>query len=349
MAISISVSCFVRLCIDLASDQFSFVTGIGQARWGLGTLPPPSAISSVSVSSISVSPTVQAGGQTLSGPGSTTLAEASQLPHGMFPVGGSHQAPASVAATGTCLSPGSEPFPARLVNKVQSGAFVEMKELLGDNIALLSELDNFHGSHHFACVPGSAKPRLREVSSLGSWLYCFMAYLALRCPDAETRERLVYARLIVMESLRHSGQGWLMYDRIFRQQAALDSGLRWNELHPAILASTLLTSSTSPVQGRAGRSGTFCSVCRGVDHRADQCALGYLHRPDSNNRGKWRDSVASHSLCISWNRGSCRFPSSCTFRHVCSECYQSHPAVQCPSKGNRGPIQGQQRVGAGNR
>ena len=38
--------------------------------------------------------------------------------------------------SGTCLSLGSDPCPHKLVEKVQSGIFVEMKELLGDNISL---------------------------------------------------------------------------------------------------------------------------------------------------------------------------------------------------------------------
>ena len=33
---------------------------------------------------------------------------------------------------------------------------------------------------------------------------------------------LAYARLLVREAQRHGGRGWLDYDRIFHQQAALD-------------------------------------------------------------------------------------------------------------------------------
>ena len=37
---------------------------------------------------------------------------------------------------------------------------------------------------------------------------------------------LAYARLMVREAQRHGGLGWLDYDRVFRQQAALDPSLR---------------------------------------------------------------------------------------------------------------------------
>ncbi len=144
---------------------------------------------------------------------------------------------------------------------------------------------------------------------------------------------LVYARLIIREAQRHGRQGWLDYDKVFRQQAALDPSMRWNVLQPAIYiyiqASTLFNPSVSTVA-----PGIFCSLCRGVDHTAATCALAYLQQPPSqaatcfaSNRPppypvRKRTSVATHSHCISWNRGKCMFPGTCTFRHVCSVCFQ---------------------------
>ena len=85
----------------------------------------------------------------------------------------------------------------------------------------------------------------------------------------------------------------------------------------------------------------FCSICREVDHTAASCALAYLQQPSSTvstqptRQGSKQQAVASHTLCISWNRGRCLFPKSCSFRHVCSSCFQQHPAVECPSKWKR--------------
>ena len=58
---------------------------------------------------------------------------------------------------GVCLSPGSEPVPQKLVDKVCSGAYVDMKELLGDNISLLSQLEFEH------CTDSPSSPRLHEA------------------------------------------------------------------------------------------------------------------------------------------------------------------------------------------
>ena len=44
------------------------------------------------------------------------------------------------AAPGFSLSPASKPFPRNLADKVRSGQFVEMRDLLTDNIALLQQV-----------------------------------------------------------------------------------------------------------------------------------------------------------------------------------------------------------------
>ena len=117
-------------------------------------------------------------------------------------------------------------------------------------------------------MPGILKPCLLDITTLPSWVYCFLAYTAIRSPDPATREMLAYARLVIRESQRHGGNGWLEYDRVFRQQAALDHTMRWNTLHPGIQAETLV--------GHAPTHRLFCTLCREPDHTADQCALAYL-------------------------------------------------------------------------
>jgi hypothetical protein len=175
-------------------------------------------------------------------------------------------------------------------------------------------------------LPGSLKPRLREVSSLPSWLYCFLAYVAILAPDQGTRDMLAYARLLIREAQRHGGVGWMDYDRVFRQQAAIDRSLQWNTLNPGIQSST--------ITGQAPRPNTFCTLCHEVDHTAASCALAYLEpsgppSPPTTQRSAKRRT--SYSICMSWNRGKCTYPGACTFRHVCSQCYQLHRACDCPS------------------
>ena len=235
---------------------------------------------------------------------------------------------------GLSLSPATSPFPQKLVDRARSGQFVDMRDLLTDNVSLIQQLDTFGGNHAIPSLPGMLRPRLREVTSLPSWIYCFLAYIAIRANDQGVRDMLAYARLMVWEAQRHGGSGWLDYDRVFRQQAALDPLLRWNTLHPGIQAATLV--------GRTAGSTLLCSICREPDHTAGQCALSYLQPPTgtSNAPGPsvWppgpraplrRQPESMMNICVSWNKGHCTFPGTCRFRHACATCQQPHMARDC--------------------
>ena len=159
-----------------------------------------------------------------------------------------------------------------------------------------------------------------------TWCYCFLGYMAMLTSDPTTRDQLAYARLLIREAQRHGGRGWLDYDRAFRQQIAADPTLRWNTLNPGLQASTIL--------GQRSSQGAFCTRCRGVDHNRSQCALSCLESEPATPI----IPLASHAptnrkalrVCNSWNSGTCIFPGSCAFRHVCSTCYNpNHKAKEC--------------------
>lgn len=98
---------------------------------------------------------------------------------GNYPVSG--PSPNHGPISGTELVP---PFPRKLVDRIRTGQYVEMRDLLTDNISLLQQMDTF--TSQYACIPalpGALKPRLRDVASLPSWMYCFLAYIAIRCTD----------------------------------------------------------------------------------------------------------------------------------------------------------------------
>ena len=257
--------------------------------------------------------------------------------------GGPLSQPTQVAqqSLGLSLSPAAAPFPHKLVTRVQAGEFVEMRDLLSDNMSLLQQLETLGGPSVAPGLPGALKPRLREVSTLPTWLYCFLAYVAIRTESQQVHDMLAYARLIIREAQRHGGVGWLDYDRVFRQQMALDPSLRWNTLDPGIQASTLV--------GRAPGQLAICSICREPDHGATQCALAYMEPPQGLNRLGEASKPASARpgrgdpkapVCASWNRGGCTFPGQCHYKHVCAVCRQPHMARDCSlisqySVGNR--------------
>lgn len=242
-------------------------------------------------------------------------------------------------AKGVSLSPATEPFSPKLVERIRSGQFVDMRELMTDNIALLHQMESFGTNQYpLPILPGSLRPRLREATSISSWMFAFLAYVAIRADNIAIRNMLAYARLILHESQRHGGNGWISYDKVFRQQAAIDETMAWNTIHPGIQATTLL--------GQAPGQGVCCTLCRESDHVTAGCALGYLQEAPAATVSNRTDAAVTSTgqrprqsvgrrpdpgdrVCKSWNKGECTYP-RCSYRHVCSTCNRRHMASDCP-------------------
>ena len=241
---------------------------------------------------------------------------------------------------GLILSPALDPVPQRLVQRIQSGQFVELRELLADNMAVRQRLDAAFGLLPLNLLP-SAGPRYREISSILQWVYCFNLYVGVRTSDPVARDMLTYSRLLMREAMRHNGNGWLQYDRTFRRQISIDPTLQWNTLQSALHASTIV--------GNGSGNGTFCSLCRECDHAARSCALSQLQQPTNQSvsspfiplppgpssfptsghtRPQPRPETARY-ICASWNSGACSYPGRCIYRHVCATCQLRHMAKDC--------------------
>ena len=122
--------------------------GLGAA---LGVLPPPNSLCSVPL--MTTPPAGIMDATAVSRPTPHTAVSWFNPPIPAVPTvqGAPATASAEVSSTSASLlpavslSPATEPFPRKLVEKIQAGQFVEMKELLSDNIALLQQLDVFQG------------------------------------------------------------------------------------------------------------------------------------------------------------------------------------------------------------
>ena len=150
------------------------------------------------------------------------------------------------------------------MEKILDGQFVDMAELLPDNIELL---------RREAAVPRSSsdsKVRLRQIASITAWAQCFATFVAIRAQAAPATvlALLAYMRLLIREAARHPGLGWLSYDSFFRQQAAADLSLRWDSLHSDLFAITVADAAVS-----SGRARPLCRLCLEPDHAALDCAL----------------------------------------------------------------------------
>ena len=116
-------------------------------------------------------------------------------------------------------------------------------------------------------------PHLRELDSPQAWVYCFLANAAIATSDLVTCNMLTYAQIFIREAHRHGGASWLEYDRVLRQQAALDPALQWQNLNASLFATTILSARGGP--------SLSCSLCQEADHQASQCALAYMQAPQT--------------------------------------------------------------------
>ena len=58
----------------------------------------------------------------------------------------------------------------------------------------------------------SSRSRLREVTHLLTWVYCYLSFMAVLSPEARVRDLVAYAQIIIQLARSHGGSGWLAYD-----------------------------------------------------------------------------------------------------------------------------------------
>ena len=241
------------------------------------------------------------------------------------------------------ISPSLPPIPAKVVERIKQGKFIDFKEFLSDNILLLQKLQELGpvGSVVPALQPVISGSRLREVTDPAAWASCFLLFMATRIDHQETRELAAYGSIVLQLASKHPG-GWRSYDRQFRQQKAAGATLPWAELNPSLMAATVL--------GQGSGVSRSCSLCLGCDHMKEDCALSALElakqgvvpqvqRPHLGRQARrpapYVPPMGSR-VCYRYNKGTC-FAARCRFEHFCSNCGKTgHPATSCPEPSRSG-------------
>ena len=282
-------------------------------------MPPPSAITSVALSGTSLSqPSPSMSQHSIMSSLATPSQTLSVCPLGQDQL---------VVDTPLVVSSALPPVPGKLVKNVQSGMFVDMKEILSDNVSLLQRLGEI-SSGQLPHNP-SLSVKLRVVPDILTWVYCFLEYISIQSQDKFTRDLVTYARVIVHLAQRHGGKGWLDYDKIFRLQTAANPSVSWGEINPSLMAATVLVASSG---------GTMCLLCHQSDHQTNECALQALEDHSQQPPGpvRYRQRLRPSPLddiCRRFNKGLCKAGGECKYRHTCSHCFKGvHPALLCPEK-----------------
>ena len=77
------------------------------------------------------------------------------------------------------LSSSFQPVPAKLTAKIRSLQFIDMRELLPDNVRLLKNVEELDSKLGAAPFSAATRPKLHEVHSLLTWVSCFTLYVAV--------------------------------------------------------------------------------------------------------------------------------------------------------------------------
>ncbi len=244
------------------------------------------------------------------------------------------------AAEPFMLGEGLPVIPAKLVAKILKGTYVDMADLLQDNIALekrVSATDQETGA--LKSTVGKKRELTEDVQGLLSWAECFNTYTCVvvsKAPD-KFKPLTAYQSMVIRETRRFGFRGWLQYDHLFRQQAARSSSTTdWERLNPALYALSFLSR-------QRGDSQT-CSNCMCSDHPTSLCALQKRGSTAGESRRPWQrerpgPSTAARPagkrqsrICYSWNDGKCSRAPNCSYRHICLHCEGDHKAAECSRK-----------------
>ena len=198
--------------------------------------------------------------------------------------------------------------PAKLVKRILRGEYVDMAELLKDNMEVERRRTVAEAEE------GRARINRREVPDMLSWLQCFSLYAAVvgsKFPE-KFQDLWAYQATIIAEHRRCDGRGWRLYDAGFRQQIVSIESAEFGKLNQALYATTFLAY---------GSIGQFCGSCLQTDHSQEDCALNparvvqvvRLSEPSRERREGGRTGEHStkrrrRGACYAWNDGRCSLP-----------------------------------------
>jgi hypothetical protein len=246
---------------------------------------------------------------------------------------GLSSAQSEVEATPFVLSEASPVIPKKIVGRILKGEFVDMSELLKDNM----EADRRKRATDGAAPhpPFGNGPTSRDVPDVMSWAQCFSHFAAIITQKypRKAKELWAYQSTIIGEARRCGGKGWLLYDRAFRQQIPSIEEADFGRLNQALYATTFLAYG--------GGAKACCPHCMLPDHTREECALNpnralplvrMKEAPQQKRAepGELRREKKKRGPCYAWNDARCYNGPYCRFEHVCSRCgREDHKKGSC--------------------
>lgn len=224
------------------------------------------------------------------------------------------------------IGAGLLPVPLKLVKRIQAGEFIDMSELLPDRLGINAgpPLDG---------DKEEKRTKRRQVANILEWVQCFSIFMAVRTQKypEKTQDMLGYLALIIEARMEYEGDGWLGYDRRFRQNAAASPDATWARIDPTLWNMAFVG------QAKVSR----CKHCFSLTHAAADC--NWAPSPSTSQTSKQPTSRPMSAprppkICYEWNHSpspTCPFP-ACKYQHVCWYCSKdpqaadiSHKAMFC--------------------
>lgn len=196
-------------------------------------------------------------------------------------------------------------IPPPLVKRVREGAFIDLGDLLPEALEWAFE-------RSYPEAPEREKRKRFAITSVADWALAFATYMAIRVQSSPHLAIPLATYQVIITRLARDipGTTWQRYDRMFRQTAATNPGLRWDLRQPDVWLAALASCqqpATAPTPQPAWPQAT--------------------HRPPPPRPS------ASGEICRKFSKGECeRLNGNCRYRHACAICgCRTHSARDCPT------------------
>ena len=129
------------------------------------------------------------------------------------------------------VGPGYAPILGKLVAKITSGTFVELVDLLVENIRTQEAEPHTYLDGKLLVAP--AKKRVVEISDILTWIQAFTIYQWIFCSTYPSRWRdtTQYKLLILQTASQFPAPAWLNYDTAFRNDGAASLLADWSKMN----------------------------------------------------------------------------------------------------------------------
>lgn len=228
------------------------------------------------------------------------------------------------------INEGFPPIPTKVVQKIEKGDYVDLKELLPQKpVVEDSPLMELLNGVVVLASPKQLKPQRKPIQDLATWMQAFMVFVAIRnrkFPES-TNDLLAYGALIARGARDYRGSGWLSYDFQFRRLAAArGSATKWAEKDVSLWNETVGKSDLLPVSPRSGQS--YDQEKKGAKRPPFKGAPG--QPPVKKPKGK--DKSWKQMVCYQFSyTGKCT-REKCEYLHVCYESGRAMPSVHAQNK-----------------